>query len=255
MSIMRLSFIYCALLLVPSVLFGQDSLINSISTSDGAVARAMLYTGFDKQKVLAKSVLSVTTTLTVIEDDFTPFLSDSIIGKSVWKVVVEGVKLDFPSLRGLTQQPTRTFEILIDSATGRCFGAYSYFDGHDPDMAPEPPSDTATTMLRGTTEIWHGFPTSPPHITLAQAIDKAVGSNPVQAKEIYATCVMWSHLGKPAKPVWSIIGRGIPPFGWGRGQALRPLYTRNRMRTVVDATTGDPIYVDNLPRVMMRPGD
>jgi hypothetical protein len=224
------------------------------STEEMAISRAMQYTGFDRLKNTPDTALTTRAELVIIEEDRTPFLADSVIGKKVWKVHIGGVKLDLPDWYAVDSQPERTFEILIDAETGRCFGAYVRCGGCDPNLSPEPPSDTATKLM-GSSEVFVGFPNEPPPVTLAEALNAAVGSNPVQAKEIVAVCVMWSHLGQPAIPVWSIIGRGIPPVDFRDSDKLRPLYQRNRMRTVVDATNGRPIMVENGPPVVSPPGE
>jgi hypothetical protein len=227
----------------------------AVRSAEMAISRAMQYTGFDRLKKTPDTALTTRAELVIIEEDRTPFLADSVIGKQVWKVYIGGVKLDLPDWYAVDSQPGRTFEILIDAETGRCFGAYARCHGCDPNLSPEPPSDSSTAQLRSSTETFKGFLGEPPPVTLAQALNAAVGSNPVKAKEIVAVCVMWSYMDKPAKPVWSIIGRGIPPLDFRDTDRLRPLFKRNRMRTVVDATNGKSIMVINRPSVVSPPGE
>ena len=210
-------------------------------------------TGFAGDRNRSKATLSENVSLETIASDNTPFLANIIVGRRVWKVKINDVALSLPSWvpSFAAKQRPRDYEVWIDSATGVLFRIESRSQVVDTDLAPEPPSDTATKMLKGCGEAWLGFPETIPPITFQEALNAAGAANPVEAREIVAWCVMFSLSGKPAIPTWQIIGRGIPPFEFHE-HPERPLYKRNRMRSVVDAVTGKEIMFSNMPWVLDR---
>ena len=221
----------------------------SIQSAAAAVATALSYTGSDE--ILSRNPDAIASLETAV-DSTTPFLSDSIIGRTVWKVLLDSVNLLLPSWNqeAVGAGNPKSFTALLDSATGRLLKVFSECPVRDPDLAPEPSAANATTQLRHSGETFIGFPDSIPSITLEQALDAAIGSNPPRAKEIVALLVLKSVDGV-VTPVWSNQGRGIPPldFCTVASRDSVPLRYWNRERTVVDAVTGRTLYIVNTPGI------
>jgi hypothetical protein len=225
----------------------------TITLPEQAVECAYEYSGFDELRRVTENSLNEHVDLVTIDSDETPFLRDSIVGKRVWRVRVPNVYLDLArwDKKLVETQKRKSYEVWIDSATGVLYKIFSMPVADDPDLAPEPPSDSATSKLRESGEIFLGFPSSPPLVTFLQALDAAAGSNPLVAKELIAWCVLIHNSDGTVIPVWQIIGRGIPPVEIHPLPSV-PMYMRNRMRSIVDARTGDLMEVVSAPPVLRR---
>ena len=225
-----------------------------ITTPVEAFNRAYLYTGFKEIKSMTPTAASAMATCQRLERDNTPFLSDSINGRAVWIVELRNVRLDLPSWNSnwVDEYNPKSFTAIIDSVTGRLLNIYTSVPSDDPNLAPEPPADTAAAMMRQTGEEYLGFPSAPPQVTFLQALDQAGGSDPLRAEELLAVCVEhkdeYLNGGKP-QPVWCITGRGIEPLEFTPSN--KPRYMRNRRRSIVDATTGKLLRITTIPPVMI----
>jgi len=212
-------------------------------------------TGFGELEGISKSFERVD-----INDDNTPFLHREINGKKgIWRIEIKNVRLKLKSASpGFEDRYVRNFQILVDPNSGHLLKITSTFDGNDPNMLPEPPAAVAERQMRGTNELYHGFPTEPPKISLLDALDR-VPTSPLQAKEIYAVYVMQSHrmgrkFGWGPRPMWAITLRGIPPIPPKGGppdrrkQDLAPVWQSNHVRVIVDARTGRLLFGTNIPQ-------
>jgi len=251
------ALVLCSAAVCPAGADGQSDEGRSIETAQQAVRRAYEYTGFTEIKDLPPKAASEIAELITVESDETPFLSDSVVGCRAWQVWLNNVWLNSEKWdQAVVQQYNpKNFIVLLDSATGRLFKVYSKFDGHDPDLAPEPPADTAAVLMRMSGEEYVSFPADPPPVSFFTALGSAAGSNPLQAREIIAVYVLYSDTGNPTKPCWCITGRGIPPLDLFPNSSRWPAYMRNRMRSIVDATTGEFIGMTTSPPVMVRDED
>jgi hypothetical protein len=214
-------------------------------------------TGFGSLKGITKSFARVD-----VNDDNTPFLHTQINGKkNVWRAEIRNFRLKLKSgSPGYKDKYVRNFEVLVDPNGGHLLRVTSTFDGNDPDMLPEPPAEVAEAQFRRMKEVYHGFPATPPKISLIDALD-AVGAHgigsPFVAKEIYAVYVMHSEKGAHPRPVWAITLRGIP-YRHLIGKPLHlidvpdreiiPTWRRNRIRNIVDAVTGQVLFATSRPR-------
>jgi hypothetical protein len=223
----------------------------AIQTPQEAVKRVFEYTGFNEIKEFSKAQAEKIARLSIAKDSTTPFLCERINGAKVWEVTLDSIYLDLPSWDPdwVKKYNPKSFIALIDSATGQLLKIFSEYKGYDPDLVAEPPAKLAEQSV----ERWTDFPAGPPKVSFLKALNAAAGSNSLKAKEIIAVCVMQSLSGDTSEPVWSIIGRGIPAVPgilYPRNDA--PLYTRNRSRSVVNATTGQLLFVTNRPQVEVR---
>jgi hypothetical protein len=223
------------------------------------VQRAYQYTGFEEIKSVPQTAAAEMASCMTLQEDNTPFLNDSVTGRTVWVTMLNDVRLTLPSWNQSwveTYNP-KNFTAIVDSVTGRLFKIYSTSEVEDSNLAPEPPPDTAANMMKMMGEQYVGFPAQPPTVTFLEALDKACGSDPLRAKEILAVYVLYvnkfSDVAKQPRPVWCITGRGIEPLDFHTVDG--PLYMRNRRRTVVDAMTGKVLWITNQPSVMHREQD
>jgi hypothetical protein len=213
----------------------------AVRTAEEAVQRAYQYTGFEEIKSVPKTAAAEMASLTVIENDSTPFLYTQINGRQVWKVQLKDVRLVLPRKpqEYLQQCKPKTFEAWIDAETGILLRVFSRYDGYDPNLFPELAPDSATKVMNRMREIFAGFPTELPKVDFLEALDLAPGTSPCKAKEIIARYVLWSHMGKSAVPAWFILVRGKPPFNTlSKPGHYIPEFFRNRWCAIVDATTG-----------------
>lgn len=226
-----------------------------VNSAAEAFHRAYLYTGFKEIKAVTPFLANRRAICVRLENDNTPFLRDSVIGRPVWLLEIRNVEIRIPDPNTKWEGPycLRSFTVVIDSTAGWFIRIFSTAEEPDTNLAPEPPADTAASMMRATGEVWVRFPDTPPKVPFFQAVNEAAGSDPFSAKEILAVCVVetdkFKNEGKPTT-VWSITGRGITPFELHPTKA--PLYMRNRNRSIIDATTGKLIGITNLPSVMKR---
>ena len=212
----------------------------AVRTAEEAVQRAYQYTGFEEIKSVPQTAAAEMASLTVIENDSTPFLYTQINGRQVWKVQLKDVRLVLPDkVQELVERNNpKTYEAWIDAETGILLRVFSRYQGHDPNLYPELPPDSATKLMESMGEKLTGFPTVLPELDFMAALNNAGGANPMEAKEINASYVLWSEYGRPAVPAWHIVSRGIPPWEFHESDKYKPVFFRNRWLAVVDATTG-----------------
>jgi hypothetical protein len=242
----------------------------SIHREDLAVVAALRILGIPENRATACSAELIT-----VAEDNTPFLSDQIVGRTIWKVVVESGRLQLESaLPGFEDAFERVFDVLVDPENGIILKIVSRWPDGIPEIAPEPPSWSAEEQMRRSgLEVYHGFPAEKPKISFLEALDivltQGTGS-PLVAKQISAHYVIQSKMGREARPVWAINLRGIPPLEVGGGPGMAeetrrravPVEARNHIRNIVDARSGkwlsastspQPIVARSVPQLRVPP--
>jgi hypothetical protein len=226
-----------------------------ISSAQQAVARALEYTGFGTIKDLSIEDVKKSAKLTTISDDKTPFLHEKINSKPIWRLVFADIPIKY-SRTGTDSihEHLRTFEVLIDPASGRLLKIHSIAEGYDTNISPLPPADVAEKQMRRIHELYHGFPERLPTISFLDAYKN--NGLPLD-KEIIAIYVLDSRMDPTPRSVWVIDRRGLPPRPTVRrgGNKHVSEYQRNHSRTIIDAETGDGLLFDNLPQAMSKPED
>jgi hypothetical protein len=221
-----------------------------LSNANDAVTKALEITGFkDHITIPIASSDKIARKLLIMEDE-TPFLSDKIKGKEVWVVKFDSVDIrpEVARNRGDHRWPLKSFDVLLDPRTGQVVKIHAGYTDSSDNVLPEPPSNVAELSLRETGEIYHAFPDSNPKVTFIEALQAAVGCAPVSAKEIIAYLVLHSKGNSTPKPVWCITCRGIPPVTFSVRSEKASEKARNRARCVVDATTGEWMFMTNRPQ-------
>lgn len=174
--------------------------------------------------------------LITLAQDNTPFLSEKVVGRSVWHVVVGEFKLTVESNGVKSEdQYTRTFDVLLDPRNGASIRVSSRLpDGVHP-LPREATATVATEQLmnRGD-ERYHSFVGGSPQISFYEALASLYENevNPLEAKIIVAQFVSWSMMGREPKDVWAVTLRGIHPMRSAYDNV--PAEARNHMRYIVD---------------------
>ncbi len=210
-----------------------------------AVAVAREVTGF----AAVPGMLPLARRFTVERDD-TPFVWRELIGAAAWRVEFADVRLDIKAAaEGVKDKFRRTFVVLLLEETGRVWSVRSIWPEPVPELKPEPPPDVAEAQMRPEKDLYVGLPDANPRINFLDALgivlNNGVGS-PFQAKEIDAVYVMESERSSVPRPVWAITLRGIPPLPVSDPSI--PVWQRNRMRNVVNVTTGKLLFATNSPQ-------
>ena len=228
---------------------GEVSLGHSVASSTQAIARVEEYLGSDFVTGVSPEQQNPTVELLHGASEAVA-VGHTSAPSTVWKVTYDSVYLDFANWPAsvLQNQRVKTYHVLIDSATGQLIRVYSRVQTPDPELAPEPPAIDVEMEMRLRGEPILGLPPSPPPISFYEALKHAMGSKPLAAKEIEASCyIIKLHADTPIV-VWSIIGRGIEFVELHPHPGL-PKYKRNRGRSLINAVTGQLIFMDNFPRI------
>ncbi len=179
--------------------------------------------------------------LTTLAEDNTPFLHGQLVGRPIWRVVIQGWRLQLTSAPPSDEdQYARMFDLLIDPRNGHLLKASSRWPEGVPTIAPEPSAASAEEQMpRSGLERYLGFPETPPGVSLLDALNavlKEGEGNPLQAKQIIAHYVMQTRMDCKPRAVWAITLRGIaplkPPPAGVSPDAL------NHVRNIIDANTG-----------------
>jgi hypothetical protein len=219
-----------------------------IESAAEAIARAEALTGLGAVSENPEAVLAP------LADDATPYLGERNAGKSVWRVTYPEASLAFASARrGLLDPYWRTFEVVLEAATGRLFFVASTYHGErDPQMRPMPACGPATAQLAAEQEVYAGYPAQDPGITFLAALERILTAgrgSPFAAKEMHAAYVMHSRRAGKPKPAWAVTLRGLPPVAaHGPAGDEVPVWQRNHMRNIVDAATGAVLFATNSPQ-------
>ena len=224
----------------------------SVRNEEQVLARVAELSGLP-QDLVQESVVKLVT----VEEDNTPFLSEQIIGRSLWQVTTPKWKLQLPSAAPKYEDRyERTFVILVDPVNGSILKIASLWPQHVPGEPSEVPVRSAEAQMRNA-ERYHGFPPAEPAVTFLGAVDvvrrKGLG-NPLVAKQIVAHYVMQSRMGGQPTAVWAITLRGIRievPAPQALTGELLPNPAVSRMRNIVDANTGEWLQANNVPNLQL----
>ncbi|UCE61666.1 MAG: PepSY domain-containing protein [Phycisphaerales bacterium] len=190
-----------------------------------AINRTASIVGLDDRKpqdLLARVV--------VLTEDNTAFLSDQLLGRPLWHVLIDNWSMDLPSTPpGWKDKYARSLDVFLDPQSGSVLKIATRWPKGIPASAPEPDGESATSQVEGGHEKYLSFPAGTPSISFTEAIDivQKDGGNPLVAKQITGQWVVWSRMDEKPRPVWVITLRGIPPFpktipdkGGGEGVTL-----------------------------------
>jgi len=169
----------------------------------------------------------------------------------LWQVLLENWSIAplESSPPGARDWYTRTLDVFLDPTNGQVLKIKSHCPDNVPRLRAGPDAKSAAAQMFGCDkERYHGFPSEPPLISFMEAIRvvQRGGGNPRAAKQIIGHWVLWSEKEKPARPMWVITLRGIPPID-AHGPGV-PEYFRDHMRYVVDPVAKKWIVATNTPQ-------
>ncbi|MDF1545153.1 MAG: hypothetical protein P1R58_08635 [bacterium] len=210
----------------------------SVDSAIEAVSIAHQFTGFSELASISNEKALELANVISVYDTTTPFLADEVSGCRIWKIVVEDVILDFngwdPDI--VAKNNPHTFEIWIDSASGRLLRAFTSSPHSDSEIPGEPNADSSTTHYPG--ERFIAFLSGPAPTNLYKALEAAAFCDPLQTREITAFLVRHSMASEEPRDRWIFHSRGQTPIkmhGYQSDQLAR-------VRCAVDAVTGEPVF-------------
>lgn len=217
----------------------------STQEQGAAIAHARRILGLPRNPSLPASAELIT----VVQDN-TPYLSEQVVGRPIWHVVVEKCRFVLPSGGdALEDKYERTFDILIDPRDGALLRISSRLSVGVPALPREACATSATEqMMNAGGERYYGFIAGAPAITFYEALAGLIqsGHNPLQATQLVGQHVLWSRLDWEPKPVWAVTLNGIPPFEAAYPGV--PVEARNHMRYIVDSKTGKELCGTTTPQ-------
>jgi len=177
-----------------------------------------------------------------------PFIGPGV-ERAVWRVRIDNVKIEGPDgNRTMTNPYIRRLTVFLSPDKGQVMKVVSNRAEHCR-AKPFPSVESEERQMKQIQQVFTGVPEGKPGITLMQAIPKAVGWG--TATRIIAYYVLEEY-GTPKtkpRPVWVIHARGMPPFPThGPSSDKVPVDSRNHMRTVMDADTGEFRGADTIPQ-------
>ena len=228
----------------------------ALSSAETAIEKALMFTGFrdvfvKKDRGLKEALSSAQ--LIVGKDDESPFISDLIDSKEVWKIKFESVFLDYKNWHPdwVARYNPKTFYVLLEPESGALLKIFSVMDEPDSNIAPEPTASATTQWYQQRGDIFLSTVTEAPKFSFYEALEQASGSSPLKAKEIIAWLTMMKiQQDTIPHPVWVILGRGAPVVGIIEPPG--PEYKKNRWVSYVDASTGELRSVGSAPPVGSR---
>ena len=230
----------------------------AITTPDQAVELALEYTGFDRAEYKRGKAASEMASRVVVTEDKTPFFHDRIVNKELWVVTFDSVYVEIPRLMPEMErrQKPKTYDMYLDPETGHLLKIESRWDGRDSTLSEEPSADSATHDMMKDGLVYLDMVKVIPKVGFYDALRIAPECYAANAKQIVAHLVMSDRGGVDPRPVWSILGRGTPPFEhFGVPGSVVPVWQRNRIRCLVDAMNGDYLaWMVNIPAVEAPPG-
>jgi len=225
-----------------------------VTTAEEAVERALAYTGFDKLEGLDTKDRWEMARLTIARDSTTPFLSDSINGRTVWQVDVQDVILDLDWAKpDVVLKYPKDVRVTIDSATGRLFEIRLLNSGDEYNPGYTIPADTSEKQIRSLNgEKFLGFPIDAPGMTFLEVLNvRGLCGSPLTAGLMVGHYVVHYVFRSDTLPAWTIDTHTLQP-----GSETNPVQARGPYhgsypwqgrchivsRSVVDAMTGELIH-------------
>ncbi|MDH4155842.1 MAG: hypothetical protein OEW00_01010 [candidate division Zixibacteria bacterium] len=216
----------------------------AIATPAEALAAAVAYTGFSSE--FPSNLLSDDDVkLVSLIDSTTPFLSKFRGGEKAWCITFRDVRLAEPKKGQSDSSLLRTFQVYIDSTTGRFLKAVCDYKALNPEKDLTITAAEAEQQIAAGGETYLEPPAFPP-VSMGRAL-LGCPRDPFSAKQITIQYILMGKFWESPRLVWVITLRGIPPVTpKGPGDSV-PVYMRNQVRQVVNAKTGHVIFISNAP--------
>lgn len=221
------------------------------------IERALLFAGFAESTGDDK-ISDEEIKLIRLDDDTTPFLNLRYKNKAVWQITFKGMNLKTFYNNVADMAYDRDYDVFIDSASGKLLKITCFYDTPLPNECPQLSAKSAEEQLSNVGEQYIEIPDDIPAISFGEALEKCPESH-YKAKEVVGQYILYSDGIRKPKPMWIISLCGIPPRPnptHPRYKALDiPLYQRNRIRELINATTGSIVMTSTSPAVRRLPED
>jgi hypothetical protein len=180
---------------------------NRFTTADAAIARALVYTGFDELESYSRSVQVDAELMTVGEGD-PEVLRTEFDGKQLWRVDFQDVTLDFAG------GCARDFEVYLDAERGRLIHIWSCCQSGGCDTV------TNAAFTRRNLEVqlesnnpllkYEGIVPEPPVFSFLDVLQEWLPvSNFSQARLIAGILILRSGRGVSEQPTWLLTFSGM----------------------------------------------
>ncbi len=219
-----------------------------ILTKEQAYSTALELTGFNQLKNAQYSLTLSEKNVSLVKfvDSTTPFISDELNNNNSWKIKfdtiyfeINGKKFDYFSF---------STNVYIEQTSGKllsiiCKSSKNY----DRKIYRLPTIEESEIQLKYFGEKYHSIPYDSPKISLNEALSKC--SEILSAQEIRASYVMYSVKTSDTVSAWAIYLRGCNPISQHGKE-----YQNTNYRYIIDATTGELIFNNNLPYPLLEGG-
>lgn len=171
---------------------------------------------------------------------------------SCWKIDLGEVP--FPPWAKTTSQRMQ-WSVTLDATTGELIEVRLVSERINSDVVASPTGKLARDRLAAHGEKYTRLVSQPPHVSFVDALNRveAAGfASPAEASIVEAVLVVHEWLDHPPRPVWAIVLNGLPPWPAqppsGVTAAEVPVWQRNHLRHVVDATSGEVLFATTIPQ-------
>ena len=210
-----------------------------------AAKRALEFTGLESRIDTHTAATSVKVEKVIINDDVTPFLSNRINGREIWRVLYTDVDFRRPLLLNDSNVTNlRDIEIILDPKTGQLLRIIVSSSNLDSTLLPELSVQKVEEQVRLSNEIFHDFLDGLPEVRFIDAVFVGVGCMPWAANMIIAQLITQSNLDGEINRVWHFICLDVPITLATFGGTYKDV---DRARCVVDATTGVWLEMSSAP--------
>ncbi len=178
-----------------------------VDSPEEATRRAISVLGVDGRRVGSPEAV-----LTALLEDKTPFLSDKVAERPVWKVRTANQRLELGPEPRLLDPRTRTFDTFIDPRTGALLKIISRWPDGIPSIGQDPSAvESARQLQAAGREKYHAFARELPPVSFVEALEaiRLDGENPFLAKQLIGQYVLWSRMDGAPRAMWVITLRGI----------------------------------------------
>jgi len=224
----------------------------ALGDTDQAIAKARKILG-----IADKVALPLSAEIVALAEDNTPYLSEQIIARPVWHVVMSNWRLELKSAPPDAKDSyARTFDIFLDPLNGHLLKIVSRWPEGVARIPPEPGAASyAKQMRQSGAERYHALPEEDPPISFLDALEIMFkdGENLLSTEQIVGQYVIWSTMGRAPRPVWVITLRGTRPQ-WESSSPGLAINARNHMRYIVDPKTGKWITGSSTPQPEKKSG-
>ncbi|RMH01218.1 MAG: hypothetical protein D6706_02260, partial [Chloroflexi bacterium] len=218
--------------------------VTAVMNKDEVATRALDILGLGADDTVGIATTHSSITIQAFSDSTIPFLHDRLTNRPAWHVHLEGVKLSLPRLGADSlRAPARDYDVYLDDSTGKLLEIVSVLGGYDSSTVRVPTATEAEQQLLNHGEHYFAL-YEEPVVTFPEALKRAVGS-PHETVLLFARCLLWGTDSLSARPVWIMDVYG-GDYSLHAPKTV-PLYQRNHMRTIIDATTGEFIVATNMP--------